>query len=263
MLTQRIHLIQISFTLINTQITFIWIPGHIKSHSSKTSYHSHKNIWQLSSACLWLQKSLPISHTLIVEYFLKKSTSQKTFPHRAIPTHWSSTIENSRREKIILSPLQMDDACIIHSLRLNHVVFNPSSCVLSQEEIPRLHYFFSCSQLFPPFFAQCSFHNFHTLTYFLHILFLFNRRTENHNSWASSAFIIKRFNLSHVFPPIIILLLGWLTILNSILSFFLLTIVLISQDPQIGISPLHSPYNIHLSFLKDSDNPGLLKMLIW
>ena len=93
LLSQRLHLTLLILATIGTQVTFVWIPGHINlpehevvgTSSSQRSYHIHKNHRLHPSSCIRLHTLLSVSHPLFLEFTLTKSTQKKASLHRVTP----------------------------------------------------------------------------------------------------------------------------------------------------------------------------------
>lgn len=128
-LIQRIHLTLLSLTSTNSQITFLWIPGHIDLPEHDAVDEAAKLATKFPKitdpTCLPASDYKNHYRSLILQSwnkFWKNQSSNKLLPIKQIPIQWSSSIRDSRREEVILTRLRIGHTRITHSHLLNNYI---------------------------------------------------------------------------------------------------------------------------------------------
>ena len=155
-LIQRIHLTLQALHSINTQITFIWIPGHIglpehdavdRAAQQATSF---TNITDYSLLPATDYKNHYRSLILKQWYsFWQNQSPNKLHLIKQTPTPWRSSYRDSRREEVVLARLRISHTRITHSHLINSSSQSPAPCPHCHEDNLTTGHMFTCSQLLP------------------------------------------------------------------------------------------------------------------
>ena len=149
---QRIHLTLLTIKTINSNLTFIWIPGHInysphdavdEAAKEATTYpnitdhiltppEDLKNYYSTEISQLW--------HENWRDQNLNKLRKIKTEP-----ISWSSSHRDSRREEVILARLRIGHTRLTHTYLLTNLA--PPSCPHCSADNLSVEHFFSCPAL--------------------------------------------------------------------------------------------------------------------
>ena len=125
-LVQRIHLTLLTLNSINSEITFVWIPGHV-------GLAEHDAVDSAAKQALLFPQVTDKTPVTVADYknyyrslilqswhsFWKNQESNKLLPIKQTPTPWSSSHRSSRREEVILTRLRIGHSRITHSHLLN------------------------------------------------------------------------------------------------------------------------------------------------
>ena len=153
-LVQRIHLTLLTLNSINSNITFVWIPGHIGLPEHDAVDRAAKQALLFSQ--LTDNTPAPVSdyknhyRSLILQSwytFWKNQQYNKLLPIKQTPTPWMSSLRDSRREEVILTRLRIGHTRITHSHLLNPESPTPSSCPHCHQQNLTAAHIFSCPQL--------------------------------------------------------------------------------------------------------------------
>jgi len=131
-LAQRILLSLHTLNSINTQVIFIWIPGHINLQKHDLVDLAAKRATELKN----ITDKTPLPAYDHKNYFRslihrswnlawKNQTNNKLRYIKTIPSLWASSIRESRREQIILTRLRVGHTRITHSYLLDPRLISP------------------------------------------------------------------------------------------------------------------------------------------
>lgn len=149
---QRIYLQLLTIKSINSNLTFIWIPGHI-------NYPPHDAVDEAAKKATSSPKITDLTPTppedlknyyskKISQFWHKNWKDQKLNKLRKIkmePISWSSSHRNSRREEVVLSRLRIGHTRLTHTYLLTNLA--PPSCPHCFGDDLSVEHFFSCPTL--------------------------------------------------------------------------------------------------------------------
>jgi len=153
-LIQRIHSTLHSLHSIGSQITFNRIPGHIglipehdavdKAAEQATSFPKITDFGRLPVSDL---KNHYRALILQSRNSFRKTQPPNKLLIKQIPSPWSSSNRDSKRNEFILIRLRIGHFGVTHSYPLNRFILSPPSCPHCHEGNLSLSRFFSCAQL--------------------------------------------------------------------------------------------------------------------
>lgn len=153
-LIQRIYLTLNTLNSINSQITFIWIPGHIGLPEHDIVDHAAKQATLFPRVTDNIR--LPVSdhknhyRSLILQSWhdlWKNQPHNKLLRIKKTPTPWKSSFRQSRREEVVLARLRIGHSRITHSHLFNTDSPSPASCPHCTQQHLTVDHIFDCPLL--------------------------------------------------------------------------------------------------------------------
>jgi len=151
-LIQRIHLSLLTIDSLKSQITFLWIPGHIDFPPHEAVDAAAKQATSLP----YLSDPVPSPATDLKTFyseivFNKWATNWKQQANNKLriikkePVPWFSSNRESRREEVVLSRLRIGHTQLTHSYIFLNLM--PPSCPHCMEDNLTVQHFFTCPAL--------------------------------------------------------------------------------------------------------------------
>lgn len=151
-IVQRIYLTLLTIKSINSNVTFVWIPGHIgfRPHdavdeAAKKATSSPK----ITDPTLTPPEDLKKYYSAIISKQWHKHWRDQNFNKlrkiKTEPVSWSSSYRTSRQEEVILSRLRIGHTRLTHTYLLTNLA--PPSCPHCSADDLSVEHFFSCPAL--------------------------------------------------------------------------------------------------------------------